>query len=120
MTDSNFFIQISYNDTLFNMAPNTDPLTPDDIELFNSMVTEDFISFYAVILSRIRENDKKLSKEQIDKLSYENKEFECSICYTTREDKINLDCNHSFCKKCLSKWFSKSNTCPNCRKEIHI
>jgi len=43
----------------------------------------------------------------------------CSICldnYKCRQHFLNLNCNHSFHKKCIIKWFKKYNrTCPVCR-----
>ena len=40
---------------------------------------------------------------------------ECSICLDLYIDKCVTSCNHSFCKKCLNKWFSKKKiTCPIC------
>lgn len=100
---------------------NNQPLLPEDIEILNSIVMEDFTYMYSLIYQRMNENNKKkLTPEQIDKLDYKHESFECSICFTERTDKINLECNHSFCKKCLYKWFSKNNTCPCCRKEITV
>lgn len=100
---------------------NNQPMLPEDIEILNSIIMEDFANMYSLLFQRMNENTrKKLTPEQIDKLNYKNESFECSICFTDRNDKINLDCNHSFCKKCLYKWFSKNNTCPCCRKEIVV
>ena len=43
----------------------------------------------------------------------------CSICLETLNDKCTLNCNHSFCKKCVDEWLQKNNkTCPNCRSLI--
>ena len=47
---------------------------------------------------------------------------ECSICLTTnicQNNKCITQCNHSFCKQCLDKWFDKGkNTCPMCRSQL--
>ena len=45
----------------------------------------------------------------------------CSICYDEVNDKTILDCNHSFCKKCIYTWLCKCTgefNCPMCRKYI--
>lgn len=51
------------------------------------------------------------------------KESKCIIClnyYSPGEYKRNLNCNHTFHKKCIDKWFKLSykTSCPICRK-IH-
>ena len=45
-------------------------------------------------------------------------------CYVCLENKVMdtlciTDCNHSFCKDCLDKWFNVGKTsCPICRTDI--
>ena len=46
--------------------------------------------------------------------------MECSICYENIKDKRTLKCDHSFCKRCISKWIEKSNSCPCCRTKIVV
>jgi hypothetical protein len=46
----------------------------------------------------------------------------CCICFDDNIDSNSIcftNCNHSYCKSCLDKWFDKgTNTCPLCRSEI--
>ena len=44
----------------------------------------------------------------------------CSICYSenAQEPSIQLSCNHTFHRSCLETWFSRSNSCPICRRPI--
>ena len=46
----------------------------------------------------------------------------CSICLEDTSDTCLLNCNHSFCKKCIEKMYEKTNnqTCPYCRSELNI
>ena len=65
-------------------------------------------------------------EEYIDKIDM-NKEI-CLVCYSQKiDDKITLDCKHSFCYECILKSYKgkknnfssiKSNRlCPYCRKQ---
>jgi len=47
--------------------------------------------------------------------------MECPICYN-RETDCTLDCNHSFCYHCISRWYQKfkSSLCPMCRSMAKI
>lgn len=43
----------------------------------------------------------------------------CSICFDEFSDKsiiYELSCGHYFDSHCISEWFIKNKTCPNCRK----
>lgn len=41
---------------------------------------------------------------------------ECSICLETDDKPTQtLSCNHTFHKKCISKWLKNSDSCPMCR-----
>jgi hypothetical protein len=45
----------------------------------------------------------------------------CSICqdeYKIKEYKRELDCKHTFHKKCIDKWLKTHLTCPCCRINI--
>ena len=45
----------------------------------------------------------------------------CAICLDVVEMNklmIKLDCNHVYCSECISKWFEKHVTCPQCRREF--
>ena len=45
---------------------------------------------------------------------------ECPICYTELNDynTVKTNCNHSFCKNCISKHGQYSENCPCCRSVI--
>jgi len=40
--------------------------------------------------------------------------MECPICLTAAANFIT-NCNHSFCKKCITTWKNYNNNCPICR-----
>ena len=43
----------------------------------------------------------------------------CTICLENLiTDKYKLECHHTFHTKCITKWFTKSRTCPVCRRNI--
>ena len=42
--------------------------------------------------------------------------MKCIICYDKFKTETNLNCGHSFCKKCIETWYDSKNTCPICRK----
>ena len=45
----------------------------------------------------------------------------CAICIDDVEMNklmIRLDCNHDYCSECISKWFEKNITCPECRRKF--
>lgn len=45
----------------------------------------------------------------------------CSICTELFTEPCTLDCNHSFCKRCIEMWNREKHTCPLCRAPItHI
>lgn len=44
--------------------------------------------------------------------------FECPICYEINDDGYATDCEHVFCKTCLTKWLASNKVCPYCRKFI--
>ena len=63
--------------------------------------------------------------------------MKCSICYEiTIAEKLILQCNHTFHKKCIKMWFNKNNyklcknklcqctdrfsSCPLCRTSINL
>lgn len=43
----------------------------------------------------------------------------CSICLDRFYHPVYLSCDHTFCQKCIIKWFEKSDkfTCPYCQVE---
>lgn len=59
------------------------------------------------------------------------KQTECSVCYCqlTNENRIETECNHSFCHECLESWGRTRGTltsrsiqtsCPMCRQTIRV
>ena len=51
-------------------------------------------------------------------MHYKKRPIDCSICFSTIKDKEKciLKCSHAFHNLCIHKWYTKSNTCPNCRE----
>lgn len=49
-----------------------------------------------------------------------NKNFICSIGLGVLNNPINTSCGHSFCNDCISRWMSRSSSCPFCRSEISL
>ena len=50
-------------------------------------------------------------------------DFECAVCIDTKrfDEKVETNCNHSFCGECMDQYLEKSNTqvrCPMCRTTI--
>jgi hypothetical protein len=44
---------------------------------------------------------------------------ECTICLGQSENYRLHECNHPFCKECITEWIRMGNTtCPNCRGSI--
>lgn len=49
----------------------------------------------------------------------EENDLSCAICQYVMEDAVCIvDCQHSFCKKCLTEWRESANICPICRSSI--
>ena len=67
-----------------------------------------------------------LSKLQINKLKtfkITKKDLSCPICmeYLKLNCRVKqLPCNHYFHKKCITNWFKRQATCPNCRKHVRV
>jgi hypothetical protein len=54
--------------------------------------------------------------------SAEEKEDNCSICYTPlSENTVLLNCKHVFHRNCMQQWIDtgRSNSCPLCRGNLH-
>ncbi|XP_078073396.1 zinc-binding protein A33-like isoform X1 [Mustelus asterias] len=43
----------------------------------------------------------------------------CSVCHDLYKDPVLIDCDHSFCRSCITQYWEKAVTasCPICRKE---
>lgn len=52
-----------------------------------------------------------------DKKPAPQEKEECAICLEeiTNTNKQTLNCKHSFCKICITKWFRTKKNCPTCR-----
>ena len=51
----------------------------------------------------------------------EGTELICNICFGEFEDAVIIQCHHSFCRQCITKWINRTKsgqgtfTCPNCK-----
>ena len=48
----------------------------------------------------------------------EKEDNSCAICqdkFIKDQDLRKLECNHTYHKECVDKWFERQNTCPECR-----
>ena len=66
---------------------------------------------------------KKLLKKKIKKIHNVIKyEGECQICFNDCNNIIKLNCSgngcHGGCEECITNWFEKDNSCPECRQVI--
>ena len=65
----------------------------------------------------------KLKRRKEEEVVYcklhENQKKICSICLNLIDKKIILDCEHTFCKKCILKWLCINSNCPMCRGNIN-
>lgn len=44
-------------------------------------------------------------------------DVECAICFENG-NMVKTDCDHIYCKKCLSTWIEHNHTCPLCREFV--
>ncbi|XP_072331784.1 zinc-binding protein A33-like isoform X2 [Scyliorhinus torazame] len=46
-------------------------------------------------------------------------ELSCAVCHDLYKDPVLLDCDHSFCRSCITQYWEEADTtpCPICRKE---
>ncbi|XP_072331810.1 zinc-binding protein A33-like [Scyliorhinus torazame] len=46
-------------------------------------------------------------------------DLSCAVCHDLYKDPVLLDCDHSFCRSCITQYWEKADTtsCPICRKE---
>jgi len=47
---------------------------------------------------------------------------ECPVCYSfpNKSNMTTLECKHSFCTDCITKWLKENDTCPVCRHQIEL
>uniref|UniRef100_A0A8C3HCR6 RING-type domain-containing protein n=1 Tax=Chrysemys picta bellii TaxID=8478 RepID=A0A8C3HCR6_CHRPI len=43
-------------------------------------------------------------------------ELTCSICLDYFKDPVSLDCDHNFCRACITQSFDTDISCPQCRE----
>ena len=61
----------------------------------------------------------KLKRKFNDFCSFHEYQREtCVICVQQIKSKTILDCEHSYCKKCILKWMCNNFSCPLCRQPI--
>ncbi|GFV63370.1 hypothetical protein TNCV_3286121 [Trichonephila clavipes] len=46
------------------------------------------------------------------------RDFSCVICLDILIKPLQLNCSHSFCRRCIHKWKIRQNLCPICREAI--
>jgi hypothetical protein len=63
-----------------------------------------------------------LAEEEKEKEEKEEEIMTCRICLdelcSTENNKMELECGHSFHQNCLDEWRKENNTCPICRSEV--
>ena len=61
--------------------------------------------------------------KRVDIESVEDQDTLCSICFdtlTSRDDVIQLTCNHMFHNACIRRWIRSNGSCPQCREVARI
>ncbi|XP_015922993.1 LON peptidase N-terminal domain and RING finger protein 1-like [Parasteatoda tepidariorum] len=48
-----------------------------------------------------------------------NQDFECSLCLQTFLEPITTSCGHTFCRRCLLRWFDHKPSCPLCKSHLN-
>ncbi|CEF71110.1 Zinc finger, RING-type domain and Zinc finger, RING/FYVE/PHD-type domain-containing protein [Strongyloides ratti] len=76
---------------------------------FSSVILYDFWMCTKTIISPTPFPSTIPSPEDLEKDS------QCGICYSNFMKPLKLECNHIFCKECISTWFDRKDTCPLCR-----
>jgi SNF2 family DNA or RNA helicase len=67
------------------------------------------------------ETDIANNKLKLDNLTQRVSELNkksCAICMCLMEHPIVLECTHSYCASCITRWIISSTKCPECRHEI--
>tara|TARA_E500000178_G_scaffold320819_1_gene344223 strand:- start:327 stop:647 length:321 start_codon:yes stop_codon:yes gene_type:complete len=92
---------------------------------FIGIILASVISFFiliciCIIVSKKREQNLVVDID-FNRFTTVTNNTECSICLDSDEnEKIKLECDHSFHKNCLEEWYikSKNKNCPVCRQLI--
>ena len=108
MCKFNKIISIRYLKSLFNLYDYTVendtilPLIKDSIEYYYETNNFDkIIDYYNINIIQTKKNT-------LDS---------CMICYS--DSNIISNCDHTYCHKCIFKWYIFKNTdCPYCRNEL--
>ena len=102
----------------FTRMPELDPPnTPTDVAVCSTMPTLLTLFFYIVMTRHARRGcagRPQVSRRRVAA----GVEGECSIClseYPVGSYMLFLPCGHSFHSRCLTRWLSRSHTCPLCR-----
>lgn len=74
------------------------------------------ISFLCTCVGDILEEERNKPRE-IEMVNIRSKEI-CSICLEPCKVGVELVCTHKFHKKCIKKWTSENQSCPNCRLPV--
>jgi hypothetical protein len=99
------------------LTENIDDLFSDNTVVIPSMET------MLTILNDYKKEQEfiKLTLDEIKQIKTKHTKFTCSICLKEKTIGKILECNHMFCKRCITTWLSKHvNNCPNCRRKVFI
>jgi len=67
----------------------------------------------------IDKNGNKITNYQ-DRGNITFEKYECPICLEEKFVGLTLQCNHTYCSKCLRKWLKNNKQCPYCRKSTYL
>ena len=88
----------------------------------NVLIEENKNTLKIIYINKINKSKINEIFDESKYLNIENQDCNiCNICLSNFKEKDNirkmLNCNHFFHKKCIDKWFIKSNTikCPICK-----
>ena len=102
-------------------------ILPDRDDLSSTLLLDIVTRFGSPGNDTLHEHMKKQRRNQIKNIGKYKKIVsdlcsDCPICLDTLkvgEYSRTLDCNHTFHKKCIDRWFKKDHSdCPMCRKVI--
>lgn len=54
------------------------------------------------------------------KHSKRGKLFTCGVCLDEKRERVQLPCNHLFCRACLTNWLERKGHCPTCRQVVDV
>ncbi|CDW84877.1 UNKNOWN [Stylonychia lemnae] len=106
------FSTINIETDLYKEQPKLTQITDLDLKNNKKPVKEEIIHQLP---------DQKYKKNQ-EKIQFDDKEQQCSICMTDFEDGDDMKilmCFHKFHKECILDWFKEQNFCPICRINVN-